>query len=94
MNPNAAQQGVTRLTARGEGGVVDLVLGIDAQAAAGERLPEKALVSTVVAVSISLDDGIATSQDCELSVECHRIRGQNSTGTYKWGCRAGWAKRQ
>ena len=45
-------------------GVVDVVRGVDAKTAARERLPERALVSTRVAVGVCLDDGVASSEDC------------------------------
>ena len=52
-----------RLAAAGEGRVVSVALGLGSKTAAGERLPEKALVRAIVAVGVSLDPGVACRDD-------------------------------
>ena len=49
------------LAASGNGGIVAVVLGVLSQAAAGESVPEDALVSTVVPVDVGLDPCVTCS---------------------------------
>ena len=64
--PNSPEENNTRsrLATRRQCRVVHMVRRVDAKAPAGKRLPERALVSTRVAVGVCLDDGVASSEDC------------------------------
>ena len=65
--PNAQKEDNTRVSRLATGRqcrVVHMVRRVDAKAPARKRLPERALVSTRVAVGVCLDDGVASSEDC------------------------------
>ena len=65
--PNSPKENdttVSRLAIGRQCCIVHMVRRVDAKAPAGKRLPERALVSTRVAVGVCLDDGVASSEDC------------------------------